>query len=57
MKGLRDILRMKQTISLGQNYTDASPNNRSEYDSSHQQQKAIIGQTTSPSMNAQEINC
>ena len=32
------------------------PNNRSEYDSAVTAAKAIIGQTSSPTMNAQEIN-
>lgn len=56
MKGLRDSIANEATIKAGQNYTDASPNNRSEYDSAVTAAKAIIGQTTSPSMNAQEIN-
>lgn len=56
MKGLRDSIANETTIKAGQNYTDASPNNRSEYDSAVTAAKAIIGQTTSPSMNAQEIN-
>ena len=56
MKGLRDSIANEATIKADQNYTDASPNNRSEYDSAVTAAKAIIGQTTSPSMNAQEIN-
>ncbi|MQK80192.1 hypothetical protein EI045_23450, partial [Escherichia coli] len=56
MKGLRDSIANEATIKAGQNYTDASPNNRSEYDSAVTAAKAIIGQTTSPTMNAQEIN-
>ncbi|HGZ3231842.1 TPA: DUF1542 domain-containing protein, partial [Staphylococcus aureus] len=56
MKGLRDSIANEATIKAGQNYTDASPNNRSEYDSAVTAAKAIIDQTTSPSMNAQEIN-
>ncbi|MBR9404906.1 hyperosmolarity resistance protein Ebh, partial [Staphylococcus aureus] len=56
MKGLRDSIANEATIKAGQNYTDASPNNRNEYDSAVTAAKAIIGQTTSPSMNAQEIN-
>ncbi|EEV85761.1 cell wall associated fibronectin-binding protein [Staphylococcus aureus A5937] len=56
MKGLRDSIANEATIKAGQNYTDASPNNRNEYDSAVTAAKAIIGQTTSPSMIAQEIN-
>ncbi len=56
MKGLRDSIANEATIKAGQNYTDASPNNRNEYDSAVTAAKANIGQTTSPTMNAQEIN-
>ncbi|EOB9157809.1 DUF1542 domain-containing protein [Staphylococcus aureus] len=56
MKGLRDSIANEATIKAGQNYTDASPTNRNEYDSAVTAAKAIIDQTTSPSMNAQEIN-
>lgn len=56
MKGLRDSIANEATIKAEQNYTDASPNNRSEYDSAVTAAKAIIGQTSSPTMNAQEIN-
>ncbi len=56
MKGLRDSIANEATIKAGQNYTDASPNNRNEYDSAVTAAKAIIGQTSSPTMNAQEIN-
>lgn len=56
MKGLRDSIVNEATIKAEQNYTDASPNNRSEYDSAVTAAKAIIGQTSSPTMNAQEIN-
>ncbi|WP_461055603.1 hypothetical protein, partial [Staphylococcus aureus] len=38
------------TIKAGQNYTDASPNNRNEYDSAVTAAKAIINQTSNPTM-------
>ncbi|SUK93807.1 Erythrocyte membrane binding protein [Staphylococcus aureus] len=42
MKGLRDSIANEATIKAGQNYTDASPNNRSEYDSASLQQKQSL---------------
>ncbi|SUL80773.1 cell wall associated fibronectin-binding protein [Staphylococcus aureus] len=56
MKGLRDSIANEATIKAGQNYTDASQNKQTDYNSAVTAAKAIIGQTTSPSMNAQEIN-
>ncbi|PPJ91605.1 hypothetical protein CSC87_17045, partial [Staphylococcus aureus] len=56
MKGLRDSIATAATIKAGQNYTDASPNNRSEYESAVTAATAIIRQTTTPTMNTQEIN-
>ncbi|MCD0827274.1 GA module-containing protein, partial [Staphylococcus aureus] len=44
------------TIKAGQNYTDASQNKQNDYNNAVTAAKAIIGQTTSPSMIAQEIN-
>lgn len=44
------------TIKAGQNYTDASQNKQTDYNNAVTAAKAIIGQTTSPTMNAQEIN-
>ena len=46
MKGLRDSIANEATIKAGQNYTDASPNNRNEYDSAVTAAKAIINQTS-----------
>ncbi|MGT0202082.1 hypothetical protein ACVNPX_02280 [Staphylococcus aureus] len=56
MKGLRDSIANEATIKAGQNCTDASQNKQTDYNSAVTAAKAIIGQTTSPSMNAQEIN-
>ncbi len=56
MKGLRDSIANEATIKAGQNYTDASQNKQTDYNSAVTAAKAIIGQTTSPTMNAQEIN-
>ncbi|MGT2357326.1 FIVAR domain-containing protein [Staphylococcus aureus] len=50
MKGLRDSIANEATIKAGQNYTDASPNNRNEYDSAVTAAKAIINQTSNPTM-------
>ncbi len=56
MKGLRDSIANEATIKAGQNYTDASQNKQNDYNNAVTAAKAIIGQTTSPTMNAQEIN-
>nr|WP_263421897.1 DUF1542 domain-containing protein [Staphylococcus aureus] len=56
MKGLRDSIANEATIKAGQNYTDASQNKQTDYNNAVTAAKAIIGQTTSPTMNAQEIN-
>ncbi|MFH6264628.1 hyperosmolarity resistance protein Ebh [Staphylococcus aureus] len=56
MKGLRDSIANEATIKADQNYTDASQNKQNDYNSAVTAAKAIIGQTTSPTMNAQEIN-
>ncbi len=56
MKGLRDSIANEATIKADQNYTDASQNKQNDYNDAVTAAKAIIGQTTSPSMNAQEIN-
>ncbi|EVG72308.1 extracellular matrix-binding protein ebhA [Staphylococcus aureus UCIM6069] len=56
MKGLRDSIANEATIKAGQNYTDASQNKQNDYNNAVTAAKAIIGQTTSPSMIAQEIN-
>ncbi len=56
MKGLRDSIANEATIKADQNYTDASQNKQNDYNNAVTAAKAIIGQTTSPSMNAQEIN-
>ena len=46
---------MKQQLKAGQNYTDASPNNRNEYDSAVTAAKAIINQTSNPTMEPNTI--
>ena len=46
MKGLRDSIANEATIKAGQNYTDASPNNRNEYDSAVTAAKALIKHRT-----------
>ncbi|HDE0684748.1 TPA: GA module-containing protein, partial [Staphylococcus aureus] len=56
MKGLRDSIANEATIKAGQNYTDASQNKQTDYNNAVTAAKAIIGQTTSPTMNAQEID-
>lgn len=56
MKGLRDSIANEATIKAGQNYTDASQNKQTDYNNAVTAAKAIIGQTTSPTMNTQEIN-
>lgn len=56
MKGLRDSIANEATIKADQNYTDASQNKQTDYNNAVTAAKAIIGQTTSPTMNAQEIN-
>ncbi|MEZ1341305.1 hyperosmolarity resistance protein Ebh, partial [Staphylococcus aureus] len=56
MKGLRDSIANEATIKAGQNYTDASQNKQNDYNNAVTAAKAIIGQTTSPSMITQEIN-
>lgn len=56
MKGLRDSIANEATIKADQNYTDASQNKQNDYNNAVTAAKAIIGQTTSPTMNAQEIN-
>ncbi|MBR8892655.1 hyperosmolarity resistance protein Ebh, partial [Staphylococcus aureus] len=56
MKGLRDSIANEATIKAGQNYTDASQNKQTDYNNAVSAAKAIIGQTSSPTMNAQEIN-
>ena len=53
MKGLRDSIANEATIKAEQNSRMQVPNNRSEYDSAVTAAKAIIGQTSSPTMNAQ----
>lgn len=55
MKGLRDSIANEATIKAGQNYTDASPNNRNEYDSAVTAVKAIINQTSNPTMEPNTI--
>ncbi|HGO6714960.1 TPA: hyperosmolarity resistance protein Ebh, partial [Staphylococcus aureus] len=55
MKGLRDSIANEATIKAGQNYTDASPNNRNEYDSAVTAAKAIINQTSNPTMEPNTI--
>ncbi|RZH92570.1 hypothetical protein EIH01_15040, partial [Staphylococcus aureus] len=48
MKGLRDSIANEATIKAGQNYTDASQNKQTDYNSAVTAAKEIIGQTTSP---------
>ncbi len=56
IKGLRDSIANEATIKrAGQNYTDASPNNRNEYDSAVTAAKAIINQTSNPTMEPNTI--
>ncbi len=55
MKGLRDSIANEATIKAGQNYTDASPTNRNEYDSAVTAAKAIINQTSNPTMEPNTI--
>lgn len=56
MKGLRESIANEATIKADQNYTDASQSKQTDYNNAVTAAKAIIGQTTSPTMNAQEIN-
>ncbi len=46
---------MKQRLKQVENYTDASPNNRNEYDSAVTAAKAIINQTSNPTMEPNTI--
>lgn len=56
MKGLRDSIANEATIKADQNYTDASQSKQTDYNNAVSAAKAIIGQTSSPTMNAQDIN-
>ncbi|WP_460994118.1 FIVAR domain-containing protein, partial [Staphylococcus aureus] len=55
-KGLRDSIANEATIRAGQIYTDASKDKQTDYTSAVTAAREIIGETTSPSMNAQEID-
>ncbi|HEI1482477.1 TPA: hyperosmolarity resistance protein Ebh, partial [Staphylococcus aureus] len=55
MKGLRDSIANETTVKAGQNYTDASPNNQSTYNSAVSNAKGIINQTNNPTMDASAI--
>ncbi|TQR02799.1 DUF1542 domain-containing protein [Staphylococcus aureus] len=59
MKGLRDSIANEATIKAGQNYTDASPNNRNEYDSAvtgNINQAHTVAEVTQAIQTAQELN-
>lgn len=56
MKGLRDSIANESTIKAAQNYTDASQSKQTDYNNAVSAAKAIIGQTSSPTKNAQDIN-
>lgn len=55
MKGLRDSIANETTVKGSQNYTDASPNNQSAYNSAVTNAKGIINQNTNPTMDASAI--
>lgn len=55
MKGLRDSIANETTVKASQNYTDASPNNQSTYNSAVSNAKGIINQTNNPTMDASTI--
>ncbi|ENL90792.1 extracellular matrix-binding protein ebh [Staphylococcus aureus M1034] len=55
MKGLRDSIANETTVKASQNYTDASPNNQSTYNSAVSNAKGIINQTNNPTMDASAI--
>lgn len=55
MKGLRDSIANETTVKGSQNYTDASPNNQSAYNSAVSNAKGIINQNTNPTMDASAI--
>ncbi len=55
MKGLRDSISNETTVKASQNYTDASPNNQSTYNSAVSNAKGIINQTNNPTMDASTI--
>ncbi len=55
MKGLRDSIANETTVKASQNYTDASPNNQSTYNSAVSNAKGIINQTNNPTMDTSAI--
>lgn len=55
MKGLRDSIANETTVKASQNYTDASSNNQSTYNSAVSNAKGIINQTNNPTMDASAI--
>lgn len=55
MKGLRDSIANETTVKASQNYTDASPNNQSTYNSAVSNAKGIINQTNNPTMEPNTI--
>ncbi|HHD0911403.1 TPA: DUF1542 domain-containing protein, partial [Staphylococcus aureus] len=55
MKGLRDSIANETTVKTSQNYTDASPNNQSTYNSAVSNAKGIINQTNNPTMDTSAI--
>ena len=55
MKGLRDSIANETTVKASQNYTDASSNNQSTYNSAVSNAKGIINQTNNPTMDTSAI--
>ncbi len=55
MKGLRDSIANETTVKASQNYTDASPNNQSTYNSAVSNANGIINQTNNPTMDTSAI--
>lgn len=55
MKGLRYSIANETTVKASQNYTDASPNNQSTYNSAVSNAKGIINQTNNPTMDTSAI--
>lgn len=55
MKGLKDSIANETTVKASQNYTDASPNNQSTYNSAVSNAKGIINQTNNPTMDVSAI--
>ncbi|WP_251347632.1 FIVAR domain-containing protein, partial [Staphylococcus aureus] len=50
-----DSIANETTVKTSQNYTDASPNNQSTYNSAVSNAKGIINQTNNPTMDTSAI--